>query len=205
MGGIPLTVEIQIVRASQAEAGRLADLIGMAFADLPPSAWLVPDAAARVRVLSASFRIFVDLAVAHGEVHVTTHRTGVAVWLPYNQPIPKPVDYDDRLAAACGPWTDRFRTLDALFEENHPAEPHHYLAFLAVRPELHGQGIGGALLRHYHDYLDAHRRPAYLEASHPRSRDLYLRHGYEPCGQPFTLPSGAPFWPLWREPQRGQA
>ena len=197
-----MIVEIQVVQPHEGEAGELAGLIGDAFAALPASEWLVPEPAERARVLAASFRIYVDLAIAYGEVHVTHDRDGVAIWFPRDRPLPEPEDYDARLAKACGPWTERFRTLDALFETHHPLEPHHHLAFLATRPDRQGQGIGSALLRHYHAHLDDRGIPAYLEASHPRSRDLYLRHGYEPRGEPFALPSGAPFWPLWRPPQQ---
>jgi hypothetical protein len=51
--------------------------------------------------------------------------------------------------------------------------------------------------------LDDSGRPAYLEASSPRARDLYLRHGYLPRpGTPFHLPDGGPpMWPMWREPR----
>jgi hypothetical protein len=48
--------------------------------------------------------------------------------------------------------------------------------------------------------LDAQRAPAYLEASTPRSRELYRRHGFEVTGE-FNLPSGGPsVWQMWREP-----
>lgn len=176
----------------------IADLIGEAFLHLGPSQWLVPDMEERARVLPANFRIYVDLAMDHGEVHVTADRSGSAVWFPRDRPLPEPGDYDDRLAAACGKWADRFRMLDALFDAHHPSPAHHHLAFLAVRPSEQGRGVGSALLRHHHRYLDGQRMPAYVEASHPGSRDLYLRHGYEPHGEPFTVPSGAPFWPMWR-------
>lgn len=189
---------LEIVKAGTKDAGAIADLIGTAFAGLRPSEWLVPVEEQRAGVLSANFRIVVDLALAHGEVHMTADRAAAAVWLPRTGPMPEPEDYDERLAAACGQWTDRFQTLDTLFEENHPADPHHHLAFLATRSDKRSQGIGSALLDHHHEYLDQHGMPAYLEASHPRSRDLYLRHGYELLDEPFTLPSGAPFWPMWR-------
>jgi hypothetical protein len=44
--------------------------------------------------------------------------------------------------------------------------------------------------------------PAYLEASSPRARDLYLRHGYAMRrGSAFRLPEGPLLWPMWREPR----
>ena len=42
--------------------------------------------------------------------------------------------------------------------------------------------------------------PAYHEASSPRNRALYERHGYVTQGE-FTLPDGPPLWPMWRDPR----
>ena len=42
--------------------------------------------------------------------------------------------------------------------------------------------------------------PAYHEATTPRNRALYERHGYVTLGE-FTLPDGGPpLWRMWREP-----
>jgi arginine/ornithine N-succinyltransferase beta subunit len=43
--------------------------------------------------------------------------------------------------------------------------------------------------------------PAYHEATSPRNRALYERHGYVDQGA-FTLPDGGPtLWRMWREPR----
>jgi len=57
-------------------------------------------------------------------------------------------------------------------------------------------------LRAGHAWLDDKSMPAYLEASGPRSRDLYLAHGYElRPDAPFYLPEGGPaMWPMMRKP-----
>lgn len=189
-----------IERPAATEAARLADLIAEAFTDLSATAWLVPDPDARRGRLAGNFEILVEYALAWGEVYVTADRDAVAVWFPRDgDPPPPPVDYDVRVARSAGPWVDRFRHLDDLFDANHPHEPHHHLAFLAVAPSRQGDGIGSALLDDYHARLDAAGLPAYLEASSPRSRDLYLRHGYQ-VREPFRLPDGTPFWPMWRPP-----
>jgi len=47
--------------------------------------------------------------------------------------------------------------------------------------------------------LDAARLPAYLEANHPRNRDLYQRHGYQ-VRSVIELPDGPPLWTMWRTP-----
>ncbi|MGC4875686.1 GNAT family N-acetyltransferase [Micromonospora sp. DT43] len=178
----------------------VANRIAEAFTALEVTYWLVPDASKREAVLAGDFEILVDHAMRHGFVHATGDRAGVAVWLPsVGEPAPPPPDYDARLAAACGEWTDRFQHLDELFAANHPHPDHHHMAFLAVQPGRQGQGLGTALMRHHHAWLDANGMPAYLEASSPRSRDLYARHGYR-AGEPFRVPDGTPFWPMWREP-----
>ncbi|NJP94161.1 GNAT family N-acetyltransferase [Nonomuraea sp. FMUSA5-5] len=181
--------------ATADDAQQVAELIATAFSGLRPMAYLVPDRRARHRVIAAGFRIFVEHAVEHGEIHLIDDGPAVAVWFPYTSPLPAPADYERRLAEATGEWAERFRVLDGLFEQNHPAEPHQHLAFLAVHPDRQNEGLGTALLHYQHARLDG--LPAYLEASDPRNRDLYARHGYQ-ARQPFALPDGALYWPMWR-------
>ncbi|MFC8851170.1 MULTISPECIES: GNAT family N-acetyltransferase [unclassified Micromonospora] len=191
---------VRIERLGPPETRLVAERIAEAFLVLPATHWLVPDAAQRRAVLADNFEIPVGHAMAHGQVHATADRAGVAVWLPQTgDDVGPPADYDARLAAACGEWVDRFRHLDDLFAASHPHAGHHHLAFLAVTPERQGQGIGSALLRHHHAWLDANGVPGYLEASSETGRDLYARHGYRPR-EVFRLPDGTPFFPMWREP-----
>ena len=128
-------------------------------------------------------------------------RESVALWLPAGQePASPPEGYDERLAAATGPWIGRFRTFDQELDRRHPAgTPHHHLALLAVRPDRQGRGLGTALLRAHHAALDRDQIPAYLEASDLRTSRLYRAHGYAACGGPLVLP-GAVMHPMWRQP-----
>jgi GNAT superfamily N-acetyltransferase len=150
------------------------------------------------------FAIFVEHALSAGVVQTTPDRTAVALWLPVTEPGSDgpPPDYDARLSAATSPWTDRFRAFDQALEAGHPASPaHHHLAILAVRPGRQGQGTGTRLLEAYHRELDEAGAPAYLEASDPRSRHLYLRHGYVDLDEPIQLPGGPAMYPMWRTPR----
>jgi GNAT superfamily N-acetyltransferase len=184
-----------IRRATAEDAGQVAELIATAFAGLKSLAYLVPDRRERHKIMIAGFRILVDHAVEHGEIDLVDDGPAAAVWFPHDAPMPDPEDYERRLAEATGEWAERFRALDALFAANHPTEPCHYLAFLAVHPKRQNQGLGGALLRHHHARLGG--LPVYLEANDPRNRDLYARHGYQERPS-FALPDGTLYWPMWR-------
>jgi GNAT superfamily N-acetyltransferase len=96
----------------------------------------------------------------------------------------------------------RVATLRESLDARRPGRPHHYLAYLAVRPDQQCRGLGSALLARRHALLDVLGEPAYLEADDPRNRDLYLRHGYV-AGDPVVLPDGPPLWPMWRDPRPG--
>ncbi len=191
-----------VVPATPADVTIAAGIIAEAFHHLEAAAWLVEDCLERYQTMRGQFRILVEHALDHGEVHLLADQSAVAVWMHHGQaPVPEPDDYDRRLAAACGRHTERFRILDRLLHEHHPVEPaHHHLAFLAVLPPWQATGRGSALLAHHHQHLNATGTPAYLEASSPRSRDLYTRFGYRAAGQAFRLPDGPAFWPMWRQP-----
>jgi GNAT superfamily N-acetyltransferase len=206
-----------IVRAGVREIHRVADLVATAFHPLEVAAWLVTDTDERQRALYGHFAIVIEHAMHHGEVLITDSGAGdragnragalagAAVWFPLDTPMPPIVDYDRRLWLACGWHTDRFRLLDSTFANHHPVEPHHHLALMAVHPNLQDRGIGSALLEHYHVRLDRAGLPAYLEASSPGSRRLYLRHGYTDYGEPIDLPGAGPrLSPMWRPPQPSQ-
>jgi GNAT superfamily N-acetyltransferase len=195
-----------VVKARDADIEVLSQVIADAFFSLPPSRWLIPDEAARRDIFPGYFRIYVEHAMETGTVHTTADRAAAALWLPVSaQGASPPGGYDEQLTAATGPWADRFRTFDATLDRHHPAgRPHHHLVILAVRPGRQGQGTGSLLLRAYHDMLNHHGMPAYLEAATLRLTGFYLRHGYvlHP-GAPFHLPGNdVPMWPMWKEPQQ---
>jgi ribosomal protein S18 acetylase RimI-like enzyme len=194
----------EIRRATGKDVTRTAELIADAFFTLDATAWLVPDAHERAKILPADFEIYVDHALTHGEIHVIEDDDGelaaAAVWFPQpTGPTPEPDNYEEQLVAACGTYTE-------LFDDNHPNTfPHHHLAYLATRPSQQRRGLGSELLHRHHRQLDHYGTPAFLQASSQEARRLYERHGYECLGDPFYLPDGPPFWAMWREPGGTQA
>jgi GNAT superfamily N-acetyltransferase len=187
-------------QADAVDAPIITSTIVSAFHDLAVTRWLVEHPIERRRAFHNYIRIHVEHALAHGKVWGTLNRAGVAVWFGNDKPMPEITDYDRRLAAACGEHLERFQILDELLAKHHPHEAHHHLAFLAVGPAHQGQGIGSALMDEHHVHLDQLGMPAYLEAACPRSRELYLSHGYQDHGDPIVLPDGPTMWPMWRPP-----
>lgn len=186
------------------DADGITSLVAAAMSDGPVARWLQPHPAVRHRASPHYFRIFVDHAARYGDVYATAEGdsgqlTGVALWFPFTTAVPPPADYDHRLAEIAGDAYDRVCHLDKALEAEHPVVPHHYLAFLAVRPSRQGRGIGSALLDRHHERLDTAGLPAYLEANDVRNRDLYLRHGYR-VRSVIELPDGPPLWTMWRAP-----
>ncbi|WP_344662326.1 GNAT family N-acetyltransferase [Catenulispora subtropica] len=180
----------------------LSEVIALSFHALAPSVWLIPDTDERSRIFPGYFRLYVQDAIERGRAYTTTDRTAAALWIPVGEAGgPAQSDYDTRLAAATGPWIDRFRLFDALLEKHHPTGlRHHHLAILAVDPDHQRRGIGAALLAAHHGHLDESDppTPAYLEASDATTRKLYLRYGYTDHGDPIQLPAGPQMFPMLR-------
>jgi GNAT superfamily N-acetyltransferase len=92
--------------------------------------------------------------------------------------------------------------VNGLFEqmdELHPAADVWYLPLLGVDLVAQGRGLGSALLRHALATCDDDGLPAYLEATNPRNRDLYARHGFNVVDV-IQAGSSPPLWAMLREP-----
>ncbi|WFE26884.1 GNAT family N-acetyltransferase [Solwaraspora sp. WMMD791] len=180
-----------------------ATLLTEAFLIAPVSQWLVTDIDARVTTFRTLFTLELEHALDVGAtVHVAGPLSAVAIWYRRERPAPtgQVTIHQRRMLLAAGIWQHRVAALDALLDQHRPETPHHYLAYLGVTPWLQGRGIGTALLRHQHQLLDAAAEPAYLEATTPRNRGLYQRHGYA-AAEPIPLPDGPSVWPMWRAPR----
>ena len=86
----------------------------------------------------------------------------------------------------------------AKLESGHPEEPHYYLPFVGVDPDWQGRGLGAAVMAPILERCDRERVPAYLDATTPRNRALYERHGFT-VTEEFTLGGDSPpLWRMWR-------
>lgn len=187
--------------ATEAELTAVGALIALSFDDLPQNRSLVPDPAARRRVMGEFFTLLTEQAPLCGKVDVIDDPAGglaaAAVWFDRTHESPEIPDYDNRLAALAGEWLPHFHALDELFDKHHPVDPHWHLAFLAVHPGHQRRGLGGALMDSTHQDLGT--APVYLEATNEDNIRLYRRYGYTDM-IPFDIrmPDDTPFYRMWR-------
>ncbi|WP_179266559.1 MULTISPECIES: GNAT family N-acetyltransferase [Asanoa] len=167
------------------------------FLDSPIGDWLIADRGTRRAVYERCFTLVLDHAFENGIVQTTADLTAVALWYPTMEPAPDDPDFEARLEQAAGEYFQRYAIKMVTTAPHHPTDPHHHLAFLGVEPERQGEGIGTVLLREYLGVLDSTGTAAYLEATNPRNRALYQRHGFV-SADPVYLPEGPPLWPMWR-------
>lgn len=188
-----------IIPISEHDRNRAISTITLAFAFDPVIRWIYRDTVAYLTYWPRFAEAYGGGSITAGAGQATDDFSGVALWLP-----PGASPDDDAMVELLHAGADRTRhvDVDAALEEMdayHPTGDHYYLTLAGVDPLLQGRGIGSRLLRAGLDRCDEQQLPAYLEATGPRSRDLYARHGFEELG---VIQNGAmpPMWPMLREP-----
>ena len=156
--------------------------------------WLLPDTNVYIEYWPRIIDAFAGNAFEHGTAHEVDGFAGVALWFPPG------VGSDDAAFSALLEEiaTDsNQRDLDGFFGQMgdlHPTFDHWYLPLAGVDPPAQGRGLGSSLLKHALETCDRDGLPAYLEATAPRNRDMYARHGFDEIG--VIQEGGSP--PLWR-------
>ena len=194
-----------IRKMMSADIAPVAKALAQAFYDDPHFEWIIRDDRRRLGMLERGFELFVrHLWLVPDEGYTTDRLSGAAIWMP-------PGTWHAGLLAQLrmAPGTIRAlrgntpRLLKALnfIERKHPHDPPHwYLPVIGVAPAWQGRGYGAALLGPVLRRCDGEGMPAYLEASTPRNRALYERHGFEVVEECRYASDGPPLWRMWREP-----
>jgi GNAT superfamily N-acetyltransferase len=200
------TTEITVRPSIAADRDAICAVLAGAFADDPVFIWMIPDADRRAAVLPGLFALFADAYQpldASQVVGGSGPAVGAALWAaPGTQAVSDDAaeEFGAGITEACGPDAGRVFEVMGLLDERHPAQACWYLNLLGVDLAHHGRGLGSALLSATLQRCDAETSPAYLEATSPRNRRLYARHGFEVVGE-IALPGGPSLWPMWRAPQ----
>jgi GNAT superfamily N-acetyltransferase len=185
----PDTAYAPVWRVGPASHGAVLELLADAFRADPLAAWLFPDPSVRGPYQAGFYRSLLDHPAA--EVHLSGD--AAAIWLDLAP------GRHLQGAAPADPALARLRAVGEALAPRHPArEPHLYLAVMGVAAARQGAGLGAALLRHRLDQADRDGVGAHLEASSPRSRDFYRRHGFADLGDPVQVSDAPPLYPMWR-------
>ncbi len=191
-------------KATSDELPRLAAALARAMHDDAVSKWMVPDEARRRRLLEPGFELLLrKVWFEKDESYTTDGIAGACVW---ERPGEWKMGVVDQLRLFPAMARVYLRALPrvmrgmAAFESNHPERLHYYLPMIGVDPEWQGRGIGSALMRPVLARCDSERMPAYLEASTPRNRALYERHGFVVTEEFRLGKDSPPVWRMWREP-----
>ncbi|MER6947512.1 GNAT family N-acetyltransferase [Nonomuraea sp. NPDC000554] len=192
-------------QVDDADQQAVLDVLTEAFMNDPLVCWLFPEVGERGRLQSHFYRPLLTHPAA--EAYLVGSREGASVWLtlaagqtPNEEPSDAPEAGSNSVFGENGA---RLLALGQALAPRHPdREPHLYLPCMGVVSGRQGAGLGSAMLRHRLERADADGLAAYLEASSPRSRALYQRHGFEDLGEPVRVADSPLLWPMWRPPHR---
>lgn len=174
------------------------DVLTEAFMHDPLVRWFFPDPGPRGLLQRHFHRPLLTHPAA--EVHLTGDNEGAAIWLALSAG-QEPHAEEPESASVYGESGPRLAALGEALAVRHPVEPHLYLPCMGVIGGRQGAGLGSALLRHRLERADADGLATYLEAGSPRSRALYLRHGFQDLGEPVRVADSPLVQPMWRQPR----
>jgi len=191
-------------RATGEDVAGMASTLARAFHDDPVFSWVLRGEERRMTRLERGFELFMHRVwMEQEETYTTASVAGAAVWEKPGQwkvGVGRQLALLPSMLRVFGRHLPRVVRGLAVLEARHPRELHYYLAFVGVDPEWQGRGLGSAVLAPVLERCDREGMPAFLEASTPRNRALYERHGFA-VSEEFKLGRTAPMqWRMWREP-----
>ncbi|NDJ59827.1 MAG: GNAT family N-acetyltransferase [Chloroflexi bacterium] len=203
----------QLLRATRADAPRIAATLARAFHADPIFSYAIPDPDKRLRALEQLYHISIRYAVRRGEVYATSSQfEGAAVWLSPGAPPPGLMDSlwagpGNVLAAFFAAGLRDFQrfmafldTAEAWQKTDAPAHS-WYLMQLGVEPEHQGTGVGSQLLKPMFERCDRHGEFAYLETATPENVAFYEKRGFHVVTEAPIAPGGPTLWTMVRPPQ----
>ena len=164
------------------EEARAYQTLVSAFTDDPVERWLYPELPEYLAHFPEFLAAFGGRAFDEQTVWGLGESSAVALWLPPDaEPDGDAIGTVLMETVSSGKHGDTFAVLEQM-DAAHPTYPHWYLPWFGVDAALQGGGLGGELIDHCLEIVDASHLPAYLETPNPRTLSFYGRHGFEETG-----------------------
>ncbi len=193
-----MTVDaVEVIKAT--DRRRAVASLTLAFSSDPVMRWGWPDPERYLSYWPPIADAFGGGAFDHGTAHGLEDCVAVALWLPPGVE-PDGQTVIEYMRESMDDQT--FEDINGVFEQMddlHPNDDHWYLPLTGVDPVAQGRGLGTTLLRHALKTCDSDGLPAYLEATSPRNRNLYARHGFT-IVEIIQAGTSPPLWAMLREP-----
>jgi GNAT superfamily N-acetyltransferase len=195
-----------VIPMAPVDMPRVVDTLQQSAYDDPVVSFVLPDENSRRWRL---VRLFSLELVSHyaplSSAWTTPDYAGAALWSPpgswrrsrvglAHQALP--------MTRVFGRHLGRMLRSSAAIDNVHPAEPHWYLAAIAVVPRQRHVGLGSALLVPVLGRCDHDRVGAYVECSQESNLAFYRHHGFEVTNR-IRLGGGPALWGMWRDPGSG--
>jgi ribosomal protein S18 acetylase RimI-like enzyme len=191
-------------RASGNDIEHIARLFAASFMRDPVFDWMVKTGEGRLPALANFFRwVLKAQTIAPGETWMRPDGLAAAAWIPPGVEDSSSFFIDQlRLTPLLMQLTGVSRLSRGVAlagaMDDHPSEPHFYLAFVGVAPNRQRRGMGTALLEETLARVDKAGAPAYLENSNPKNLPLYQRLGFRVIKEVRARPEAPPLFAMWR-------
>jgi ribosomal protein S18 acetylase RimI-like enzyme len=206
-------MKVRIVQLPQDRTRDAISTLTRAFMPDPIFSFYFPDSESRAEVFDAFFNDIVCSHIRFGHVYgaiLDGTVVGAAVWRPPDAGEPTTADRERSFAAERRVRDMNHAAADRLFEgfatleRYHPPEPHWYLFFAGIEPELQGRGIGSTLLSPVLKIADRAETLCYLETPFPRTHAFYRTLGYEIARESNPFAGAPKVWTMLRKYTNGR-
>lgn len=198
------TIGLEVTAFTHAQSCLAVATLVQAFAEDPVAVHLFADPEKRKTGMAHIFRMGLSYGQKYGRVDVINSAGAVAVWIrpEYTKPSWVRMLRSGFLAT---PFTVGWVATRRMLMFGHFIEacrarslrvPHWYLFCIGVRPELQGQGLGAALLRHGLNRAQAAGVPCYLETANVHNLHFYKKHGFRVMGEKQLPRNGPGVWSM---------
>jgi GNAT superfamily N-acetyltransferase len=179
------------------ERNHLVSILVTAFSADPFIRWFFPASTSYLTHFPEIASLYVATAERFDTNDMAGDGAGAAVWVA-----PGTAVDDEAVGRVLERSVDR-RRLDGAsrlveaMDAHRPDGPVWYLPLIGVDPLWQGRSLGSALLERGLARADADSAPAYLDATTPRNRSLYERHGFRATGE-IQVADSPTIWPMLR-------